>query len=266
MVSLCKKIIAGGLSENIAHLKKSFLLSKSAAFCIYAAGFFIVSAVLCLNVFFGFFDYNSLPFKLSCDCSIWLAVSCLFLIVSVIVFVNAVKVFKLFKNVGKETILDEAIVVTPPARSHTIAGTIAAGFGICASWYLLIAPLQYVVAAVFALSGLCLAISGLYAHVALYDGSIIICTQKEMLAIPCAEVTWLYTECCDGCTETLCIGLKHKIIRTEIPGNDAGQQFYEKCLAACDNAAVGYKPSMMMSWEQDSGWSDIVSATRNELE
>lgn len=266
MISLCKKIIAGGLSDNIALKRKRFLLDKSAALFSCSAGFFIISAVLGLNVFWGFFTFNSLPFAFAFDCYIWPAVSCLFLMVSIILFVKAVKFFKLFRNAGEEVIIDEAIAVSPPARSHAIAGIIVAGLGICVSWHLLIAPLQYAVAAVFVLSGLCLALSGLFAHVALYGENIVICTQKEMLAIPCAEVKWLYTECCDGCTETLCIGLAHRIIRTEIPGNDAGQTFYEKCIKACENAAIGYKPSMLLAWEHEDDWGDIVSATRSDLE
>ncbi len=266
MVSLCKKIIAGGMSEKIAHLKKRFLFGKSAALFIYAAGFFILSAVLCLNGIFGPFAFISLPSDLFYDCSAWIAVSCLFLIAAVIIFVKAVRIFKLFRNAGEETKTDEVIVVTPPLRSHAVAGVIAAGFGILVSWYFIIAPLQYAVAAVFALSGLCLALSGLFAHVALYDGNIVIFTQKEMLAIPCDKVKWLYTECCDGCTKTLCIGFKRKIIRAEIPGNNAGEMFYEKCIAACEDAAVGYKPSMMAAWEQENNWDDIVSAARSGLE
>ncbi|MCR5661887.1 MAG: hypothetical protein K6G50_07140 [bacterium] len=399
MLSLCKKIIVGGLSENIAHLKIRFLFWKSVAFFIYAAGFFIISLVLFLNGFFGPFalnekysnswyrsifcwvylqdaylykpftlaltdrlegvekevvigrrdkrylitiigneyipiveksnfgdipdvswkeqdislinysrrifgsqeknfnnydnnyccpagilypldirslanlkqllgnDYKYLQhFELSKDNSPWLMGSCLLFLVSVISFVKAFNFFKLYRNTVEETIIDETIVVVPPVRSHAIAGTIVATIGIWASWYLLIAPLQYALAAVFALSGLCLALSGVFAHVALYDGNIVICSQKEMLAIPCEKVKWLYTECCDGCTDTLCIGFKHRIIRTEIPGNEAGQKFYEKCIAACEDAAVGYKPSMMLSWDHAIDWSNIVSATRSELE
>ena len=92
MVSLCKKIIAGGLSENIAHLKKRFLFGESAALFIYAAGFFIISAVLCLNGIFGPSAFISLSSDLFYDCSAWIAVSCLFLIGTVIIFARAVKI------------------------------------------------------------------------------------------------------------------------------------------------------------------------------